>query len=261
MSRMSQFQKITITALIILAESACTKTLVLPFYGLHSGRPKSGNQKFGIDAKTGLQAAPQAQGIVGEMRDEDGNVINSIPKSSTSKEVSAVADLGLKWAPRYSIGAGSRGSYAIFDILSSRQTTWSISPSYLNRESDQTLKSCEDDDRSDEETCKDLFSVKFKNYNLSTFFSFTATEAWWHEFTIYGGLGVSHVEIEIYDIISKSKETGKATVPTVLAGLVAKYIIFDFVFERGMTRIWQRNGRLDDSYSWLIMAGISIDVF
>ncbi|MCX6117576.1 MAG: hypothetical protein NT027_08550 [Proteobacteria bacterium] len=239
--------------LLSLLWFAGCRTVVIPLPGTHIMRPKAGIATAGARISSGSAYDPSVEGILDEIKAEDGHVINPVPgtidnaaTSSSTSSTSAsttphntpmpVVEIAIDGAERYEVNLSSeRGLSFMYDYALWPNASLSITPSYnsISIEGGSSANSLEE-----------KYSGKAKNFNLTQLGSVWVGNLKWAAAFLYVGIGGNFFEAEI-----EEKNTGVGYrkfqfAPTVLGGFSLRLLIFEITGESTLTRLRYRDGSI-----------------
>lgn len=252
---------IFVSVIVMLINGCATTSAEIPLSGVHMLRPSAGRKTFGIRVATGIEQAPEIQGVVNEVTDPNGNMINDtvdyqgsgVLFTNGDYNTSVIADIAIDAAQRFELGwSTTRGLYAFVNAVDSDYFTLALSPSYnqsttLSRDRDSSLESGE---------------KKFSSTTIDT--SLTAIASLFlgsHQsggFCAYAGYGLHRFSLELVDDRSGSKASASQIAPAMIMGFGIDSIAGSIFLETALTRLRQRDGDTPMARTFALGAGFLI---
>ncbi len=267
-------QSIPLIILIaILSLSGC-RTVEVPLGAVMVGRPHTLGSKAGIRGTVGTVQTPKVQGVVDEVVDTEGKVINPLGVDSTSDSrlTLPLVELGVGFANKFEIGLSTnRGFNGMVDVY--RGDLWTVSLSAASMHTSVSSGKKTDDQKTEEEneaektktgdTFKSLddISGKARNTNLTLLTSVRMGNQVWAQLSLYGGVGINKFAVEITDNDTVVTKTKSQYAPSALIGIQGKLTIFEISAEAAMIKIRERDNRDHYIHLALVSATTRFDWF
>lgn len=252
---------------------SCQHKIVVPLNGIPIGKPYTSTEKYGVRLHQGVATVPLVQGVVDEVRDPDGQVINPIPDKPlidpTTQEVVnrgfsletsptlilPAIDLSVSYK-NVEVGTSTiRGHYLLWDFINEENFTLSYSPAFAVFK--QTAGVNEEGLATDPDEGVAM-EANSRNINNSILGSVRSGRNKQAQIALYGGLGLNAYQVSVEDRRSGEKKKKSLQSPTLLYGIYVKTNVFEFIYEVQSTEIPTRDGRTNQVKTNYATGGLSI---
>lgn len=241
-------------ALLSLTVFTSCRTVEVPLSGVMVGRPNTLGSQIGIRSTAGVVQAPKVQGVVEEVRDSEGKVVNPVASESTgdARMQLPLVELGIGFARQFEFGVSTnRGLNGMIDLY--RGNVWSASISgssvtstFSIKKEDKTGKTTDTTDDTEKEK-KDVFKSvddltgMSSNNNVTLLTAARVGNQVWAQLNVYAGIGINQFTVEISDLDTNDTKRKSQLAPSALMGLQGKLTIFEVSCEVAGIKIRERN--------------------